>query len=416
LSTSGSPGDAAPKGRTLFGVPRVVVLLGVVSFLNDLSGEMITPLLPLFLVGALLAPVAVVGLIEGSADSATALLKVWVGHRSDLLQKRKRYILTGYGAGGLAKPLLALSVVWPQALGARLLDRIGKGVRGAPRDAAIADASPPEIVGRSFGLHRAFDTAGAIGGTLIALALVLLLERGGSVPYRIVFLAASIPAIASVMLLAAGYRDPKPLLGRASPDPSRPGFVAALRALPRPVRAFIGVTALFTVGNFTIGLFVLRLSGFAGSVTLTLAAYALFNLLATLLSTPAGVLADRHGRRALVRVSFALFSAAALAFALADSFLAALLAFLVYGAFFAVWESCYRAYLSEICPKELRATALGAHGTVIGLLALPGSLMAGLLWDTAGPTAPFLLAAAIGVAAFVALSVVRADPPPAVAS
>jgi len=160
---SGLPAEGKASPRTLFGVPRVVVLLGVVSFLNDLSGEMITPLLPLFLVGALLAPVAVVGFVEGSADSATALLKVWVGHRSDLLQKRKRFILFGYGAGGLAKPLLAFSVVWPQALGARLLDRIGKGVRGAPRDAAIADASPPEIVGRAFGLTARLTLPGPSG-------------------------------------------------------------------------------------------------------------------------------------------------------------------------------------------------------------------------------------------------------------
>jgi MFS family permease len=196
----------------------------------------------------------------------------------------------------------------------------------------------------------------------------------------------------------------------------RLGFLASLRALPRPVRVFIAVTALFTVGNFTIGLFVLRLGGFAGSVALTLAVYALFNVLATLLSVPAGVLADRHGRRALVRISFALFTAAAVAFALANSFLAALAAFLIYGAFFAVWESCYRAYLSEICPKDLRATALGAHGTVIGLFALPGSLLAGLLWDTVSPAAPFFLAALIAVAAFVAISFVRPDPAAIVAN
>jgi len=246
--------------------------------------------------------------------------------------------------------------------------------------------------------------------------MVLLLERGGTVPFQTVVLSASIPAIASVVLLAGGYRDPKPVARAEGAEASRFRFIASLRALPRPVRVFIGVTALFTVGNFTIGLFILRLSVFAGSVTLTLAAYALFNVLAALLSTPAGVLADRHGRRALVRVSFALFGAAALAFALANSYLAALGAFLIYGAFTAVWESCYRAYLSEICPKDLRATALGAHGTVIGLLALPGSLLAGLLWDAVSPAAPFLFASVIAVASLIAITFVRPQSAPPVAN
>jgi MFS family permease len=391
------------------GVPRVVVLLGVVSLLNDLSGEMITPLLPLFLVGALAAPVAVVGLVEGAADSTTAMLKVWVGHRSDLQRRRKRYILVGYGAAAMAKPLLAVAAVWPQALAARLLDRGGKGVRGAPRDAAIADASPPETVGRSFGVHRAFDTAGAIGGTLLALAIVLAFERGSNVPFQTVFLAASVPAMVSVALLAGGLREasrPAAVL----PGGERPrGFLDSLRALPRPVRAFIGVTALFTAANFTIGIFVLRLAQFAGSVAVTLAVYAAFNGMATVLSVPAGVLADRHGRRVLVRASFALFAAACVAFALANSLAAAVGAFLVYAAFFAVWEASYRAYLSEICPKGLRATALGAHGTVIGLLALPGSVAAGLLWEVVNPAAPFAVAAALAVLAFVALGAVRPE-------
>ena len=173
-STSDLPGERGQGVARAFGVPRVVVLLGVVSLLNDLSGEMITPLIPLFLVGALAAPVAVVGLVEGAADSTTALLKVWVGHRSDALSKRKPYIVGGYGLSAAAKPLLALSTVWPLALAARVVDRAGQGIRGAPRDAAIADATPPEILGRAFGVHRAFDTAGAIGGAVLALALIAL--------------------------------------------------------------------------------------------------------------------------------------------------------------------------------------------------------------------------------------------------
>jgi MFS family permease len=374
----------------------------VVSLLNDLAGEMTTPLLPLFLVGALAAPVAVVGLVEGAADSTTALLKVWIGHRSDLLRRRKPFILLGYGASAAARPMLALAGVWEHALGARLLDRAGKGVRGAPRDAAIADAVPREIVGRAFGLHRAFDTAGAIGGSAAALVLLLVLDPAGGAPYRQIFLYASIPAAASVLLLLVGFREKEAAAASKPATAVRPRLVQALRVLPPRVRWFILISGLFALGNFTIGLFILRANQFAPSIAAVLAAYLAFNICATALSIPAGILADRRGRRLLARASFLLFAVAAVAFALANSFAAVFGAFLLYGVFTAVWESSSRAYLSELCPPENRATALGAHGTILGLLTLPGSLMAGVLWDLVSPEAAFGVGAALALAAFVA--------------
>ncbi len=414
-STSGLQGDSRPAARMLLGVPRVVVLLGLVSLLNDLSGEMITPLIPLFLVGALGSPVAVVGLVEGAADSTTALLKVWVGHRSDRMARRKPYIVAGYGIGTVAKPVLALAFVWPQALAARVLDRAGKGIRGAPRDAAIADAAPKEILGRAFGLHRAFDTAGAIGGSVIALGLVLFLAGQGAASlstFQLIFLLAAIPGAVSVALLLVGLREPKrPALQAAKDAAARPGLVQALHALPSPVRRFIGVSGIFAVGNFTIGLFILRVSQFSSGVAAGLIAYIAFNAVATALSVPAGVLADRLGRRVLVGASFVLFAAACVAFALINSYEAAFGAFLVYGAFTAVWEASYRAYMSEICPKDLRATALGAQGTVLGLLTLPGSLMAGVLWSAFNnPAAPFLVGAAVALVALAAFAALKPAP------
>lgn len=409
---SGSRGDGKAR-RATPPLPRAVILLGVVSFLNDLSGEMITPILPLFLVGGLAAPVAVVGLVEGAADSAASLLKVWAGHRSDVLQRRKRFMVAGYGAAALAKPLLAAAALWPHVLGARLLDRAGKGVRGAPRDAAIADVSDPAHVGRSFGFHRAMDTAGALGGAALALGILLWLEGSGTVElgaFRLIFLVASVPTAIAVVLLIAGFREERAASGGGERPP---GLLRSVRELPGPVRAFLAVSGLFAVGNITIGLFVLRAAELAGSATLALAIYIAFNAVATVVSFPAGVLADRHGRRVLVRASFALFAAAAATFALADSLALAVAGFLLYGVYFAVWEASSRAYISEICPRERRATALGAHGTIVGLLTLPGSFVAALLWDVAGAPFAFALAAAIGLAAFVALTGVRHPAPAA---
>jgi MFS family permease len=410
-STSDSPAKADWTPGSLLGVPRVVILLGVVSLLNDLAGEMVTPLLPLFLVGPLMAPVAVVGLVEGTADSVTALLKVWVGHRSDTMRRRKPYIVLGYGLTAMAKPLLAISALWQEAFGARVLDRAGKGVRGAPRDAAIADAAPKEILGRAFGVHRAFDTAGAVGGSIFALVLVLAFAGTGAVSlssFQLIFLVASVPGGVSIALLILGLREDKPKGdGKEGSARSRKGLVQALRELPPPVRRFIGISGLFAIGNFTLGLFILRVNEFSSGIAAGLVAYIAFNIVATAVSIPAGILADKHGRRALVAAGFVLFAVACVAFAFVSSFEMAFAAFLVYGVYFAVWEASYRAYMGEICPKESRATALGAQGTVLGILTLPGSALAGVVWSAFGAQWAFMLGAGIAVAALVAFLSMR---------
>lgn len=401
--TSGWPGEPGARFARALGVPRIVILLGVVSFLNDLSGEMVTPLLPLFLVGALAAPVAVVGLVEGAADSTTALLKLWVGHRSDALHKRKRYIVGGYGLSAAAKPLLAMSTIWPFALMARVVDRAGKGLRGAPRDAAIADATPPEILGRAFGVHRAFDTAGAIFGAVLALSLIAVFA-GAAVAtfgdFQAVFLVASVPGVLSVALLVFGLREAQLHDGKDKGKAGAPaGLLAAMRSLPLPVRRFLAVSGLFALGNFTLGLFVLRIAQFSSGTAVALLAYIAFNLVATAVSYPAGLLADSRGRRPMVAVGLGLFIGAATAFAFVSTFELAVAAFLVYGAFAGVWEASYRAYMSEICPRELRGTALGAQGTVLAILTLPGSAVAGVLWTVFGPQAAFLFGAGVGALA-----------------
>ncbi len=408
-STSDSPAKAQWQPGRILGVPRIVILLGVVSLLNDLAGEMVTPLLPLFLIGPLAAPVVVVGLVEGMADSATAFVKVWVGHRSDRMARRKPYIVGGYGLTAVAKPLLALSAVWPQALAARVLDRAGKGIRGAPRDAAIADATPKEILGKAFGVHRAFDTAGAVAGALLALTLILVFAGSAGATlgqFQLVFLVASIPGIVSIGILVAGLKEARREPGAAKPP--RTGLRESLRMLPGPVRRFIGVSGIFALGNFSIALFILRMGDFTGgSLAAGLVAYIAFNVLATGASIPAGLLADARGRRPLVLLSFLLFAASCVAFGLSNSYATAFASFLLYGVFFAVWETGYRAYMAEICPKELKATAMGAQGTVIGLLTLPGSAVAGLIWTVTGqPAYAFLFGAALtGVAMAVFLTV-----------
>lgn len=391
---------------------RHVLLLGFTSLLTDVSTEMVYPLLPLFLTAGLGATPGVVGLIEGCAESLASLLKTWSGRLADRSGRRKPLAQGGYAFSVLARGCFALASSWVWVLAGRLLDRFGKGIRTAPRDALLADAAPPEMWGRAYGLHRAMDTAGAFVGVLIAYAAL----RRGVADYRSLFLWSVVPAALGLVFLAAvveGQRAAgpggRPAGGSPAPAGTGPagggeaaasrGALARWRHLDGRLRAFLVITLLFTLGNSSNQFLLLRAAqnGFAPDAVLLL--YLLFNAVYAVSSYPAGRLSDLIGRRWVLVGGYALFGLVYLGFAAAAGPGWFPWLFAAYGLYSGMTEGVGRALVADLAPAGQRATLLGLHATAVGLGLLPASLLAGLLWDAYGPAAPFYFGGLLGLGA-----------------
>ncbi|HDQ98738.1 MAG TPA: MFS transporter [candidate division WOR-3 bacterium] len=392
-----------PAGQQLTGnsgkPARNVLVTGVTSFLNDISSEMTYPLIPLFLT-ALGAPAAALGAIEGLAESTAALLKTFSGWWSDRVGRRKPLAIGGYAGSSLGKLLLYAATGWPLVLAGRLTDRIGKGIRTAPRDALIADSTPEGSRGRAFGLHRAMDTIGAAVGVLFA---ILFLRRFGTgldpSGYRPVFLIALIPALAGTAVLLL-IREPKVCHTRRN----LPRL--SLSGLPLRLKLFLLVIGLFALGNSSNMFLLLRAGNLGFSPVGVLVLYLVFNLTYGLLSYPAGRLSDRVGRKRLLITGYLLYGAVYIGFALAPSGQWAWPLFTVYGLFYALTEGLEKALVADIAPVERRATFVGLHSTLVGIGLLPASLIAGALWAGLGPAATFWFGGALGIAAALGLLIV----------
>ncbi len=371
------------------GVPRAVVIFGLVSLFADISSEMVYPLLPLFLVDTLGAPAFALGLIEGVAEGTASVMKAVSGRLSDRLGRRRPFVVGGYGLSTAAKPLLAAAFVWPAVLGVRFVDRLGKGLRTAPRDAMVAEVTPLEARGRAFGLHRALDTTGAILGPLLALGLVWLLDER----YRLIFLIAFIPGFVSVYLLRY-VREP---LGVPNTAAANAGL--GMRGLGRPFYLLLAVTLLFSLGNSSDAFLLLRASDLGLGAAAVVMAYVAFNASYAALATPAGSFSDRVGRRNVIVTGYALFAGVYLAFGLTQSSLLVWALFPLYGLFMAMTEAVGRAYVVDFAPPARRATALGLYHGAVGLTTLIASLTAGALWDAVDPAAPFILSSGIAAVA-----------------
>lgn len=380
-------------------IGRNVIFLGIVSGLTDISSEMLYPIMPLFLTAVLGAPMTVVGLIEGVAEATASLLKAAGGLWSDRAGRRKPFVLWGYGLSAASKPLLALAGAWPFVLFCRFLDRTGKGVRVAARDALLTDSAPPERWGAAFGFHRAMDTAGAVAGPLLT---VLLLSVFG-MSYRSIFLIAAVPAALGVAVLACFVEERRLSPdGTASPRGGDAGF-AVLRTAksvftPDYTRFFL-VYCLFAVGNSSDAFLLLKAKAGGLSATQVVLAYVLYNAVYALAAAPAGVLADRIGRTRVLAAGLAVFALAYLGFARVDGGAAFWLLFPVYGLYGALAESSLKAAVAERCPAGDRAAALGLFQGAAGLLALAASLAAGWLWSRVSASAPFYLGAGCAAAA-----------------
>ena len=384
--------DLALEPSPVRGVSRNVFVLGLVSFATDIASEMVYPLIPIFLTVTLGAPVAFLGVIEGIAEGTASLMKVVSGWYSDRLSQRRLLVAIGYGLSAFGKLLLATAFHWPQVLLARTTDRFGKGVRTSPRDALIADSSRPETYGRAFGFHRAADTAGAVLGPLIGLAILQIV---GQNHLRPVLLIATVPGIASLVLIALvreRRRPAKAVVGaeKRGIDLSGAGPVFWM---------FLGISLLFAVGNSSDAFLILRAKDLGLSLTIVILMYVLYNTSYSLLSLPAGIVADKVGKRVLVAGGFFVYGLVYMGFALTGQGSALWPLFLVYGVYMAFTDGMARAMVAELSPGERRGTFLGLYHTGIGLSAVAASVIAGVLWQYVARPAPFWLGASTGFAA-----------------
>lgn len=372
---------------------RNVVILGLVSLFTDISSEMIYPLVPIYLTAVLGASPAVLGIIEGVAESLSSLLKIFSGRLADRLEKHKLLAIAGYGLSAVGKLLFVVATSWTGIFWARVNDRFGKGIRTAPRDALIAEAAGGENRGRAFGLHRAMDTAGAVIG--IGLAYWLFTRYQGD--YIIVFWLALIPAVIGVLLLFTVSESAR---GAANVVKQ---LAFSWRGLDSRLRYFLIVTFFFNLGNSSNQFLLVRAGtgGFDPAQVILL--YLLMNVTYLLISYPAGLLSDRVGRRRLLTAGYAVYGLVYVGFALADAAWQLICLFGVYGSYIGLTEGVEKALLADIAPSSQKASVYGLHALMVGIALLPASVIAGFLWDAFGAPAPFWFGGILGLGSAAAI-------------
>ena len=389
--------------RKVFGFSRNVFFLGVVSFLTDVSSDMIFTLVPLFLLNVLRVGTPVIGLIEGIAEGAASLLKVLSGWLSDRLGRRKGLAVFGYSISTLAKPFLYFATTWSAVAAVRFVDRVGKGIRTSPRDALVADSAPPEEMGKSFGLHRGMDTLGAVLGLSVAALVVYLVQRGGLEltrdAFQTIVLVGIVPAVLAVFVLLFFVRergrraDSTGVSCSANGHPS--GAVPTKKGFDFRFKLFLAIMVVFTLGNSSDAFLILRAQNLDFSVPQILLLFVAFNLVYALAALPAGLVSDRLGRKGVIVVGWSIYALAYLGLAVASAAWQVWLLFALYGLYYGVAEGVTRAFVCDLVPAERRGTAYGLYHTAVGLSLLPASLIAGWLWHLIGPEAPFFFGAAM---------------------
>ena len=449
------PGPMDERAPGLFSryrrLPANVFFISLVSLLNDASSEIIYPLLPVFLAGTLAASPWVVGLIEGGAESVSSFLKLFAGYWSDRRGARKNLVVFGYALAGLARPVLGFATSWPVAFGVRLVDRVGKGIRSAPRDAMIADSVGAGERGLAFGLHRAMDHAGAVVGPLVGFALLVVVAANADAPtaseYRTIFLLASVPALAAVLVAALAVREthhsrraangtqggaaaadarprtpaqaaaaaePSALSGKAAEPsarerpatPAEPKAQLSLRGFDSNFKRLLVILALFTLSNSSDAFLLLRARDVGvgtASIPLLWAALHVSKVLSSLVG---GDLSDRLGRKSLIVSGWLFYAAVYACFAFVSTAAGAWTLFLVYGIYFGLVEGAEKALVADLVRPEQRGTAYGLYNLALSLTIWPASLLMGLVWNWRGPATAFLLSACVGV--FAALLLVFA--------
>lgn len=361
------------KGR----LPASILVLGWVSFLNELSSQIVAPLIPLLLATVLGAGPVALGLIEGFADAVASLLKLWAGRRSDVLgQKRKGFVLGGYGLSVVARPLIGLAVNWPMVLLLRSLDRAGKGLRGAPRDALVADATPNELRGKAYGINRALDYAGAVGGSLLAAGALTYVSDSIS---TIIFLSA-IPGVCAMLLLAFVVQN-APAAGADQKLKVAPSL--SWSALSRPSRRFLTVLTVFSFSRVSESFILLRAHDLGMGTVTVLLLWALLCAIQSGVAWAGGGLSDRFSKTAVVALTWLAYGVGLILVAMAQNPGGLWIAIAVYALLTGMGEGAEKALVSELATDADRGTAFGWYNMIVGLAAIPAGLVFGLIWSQA---------------------------------
>jgi MFS family permease len=384
--------DHGPMRRLFAGVTRSTAYLALASFFADVSTELLYPILPVFLTQTLKASGSVVGLVEGVAEATQNLAQGFSGSVSDASHRRKAIALVGYCVAAAAKPLIGLSTAWPGVLSARFMDRLGTGVRSAPRDALVAASVQATNRGRAFGLEGLGDNLGASVGPLAAVFLITTLH----VQLRAIFYLATIPGLLAVCMIALVRERRVAVAAKSRLD-------VELRRLPARYWKYVLAVAVFGIGNSSNSFLILQTRDIGASLPATIVIYAGFNLVAALISYPAGSLSDRFGRRNLVALSFVIFLLTYLGFGLTRNVVVVSVCFLLYGFYQGLARSVGKALASDLAPSTLRASGLGWYTATSGLLGLWASVVAGQLWDHVSHAAVFFYGATFAAAGIVAL-------------
>jgi len=361
------------------GITRNIFIVGLVSLFTDLSSQMVFPLIPLFLTTVLGCGAYAVGIVEGAAETTASLLKVVSGYWSDKINKRKPFILFGYTMSSITKPLFALANIWTFVLFLRVIERIGKGIRTAPRDALIAESCDESVRGKAYGFHRAAD---GIGSTLGAVLALLLLPKWG---YRNIFLFALVPGIISVFIILFIQEKNAP----AKQETKKVSVKLSLKELPANLRFFIIVSSVFALGHFGYAFLLLRAKNIGLADNTAILLYVVFYIVYSICVIPLGIVSDKVGRKPVLMGGYVLFGITSFGLLVTSSFYGILLFFIIYGIFYAMIDGTQRAFVVDLAPQHLKGTALGVFHTAIGLVALPGGYIAGLLWDKVSPEATF---------------------------
>jgi len=383
-------------------LPRNIWAVSLTSFFMDISSEMVINILPLFLSNVLGVKTNLIGLIEGVAEATASLLKMISGWLSDKLKTRKWLAVLGYSISTLAKPFFYFANSWGSVAAIRWADRVGKGIRTAPRDALVADSVEEKQRGLAFGFHRAADTFGAVLGLVIAALVVWLTQRSSGLltvdTFRLIVLLSLVPAFLAVLTLVIGTKEVKSKDEHTLPKIS-------MKALGKDFMAFILIVSLFDIGNSSDAFLTLRAQERGVSVLGILIMLIVFNLVYTLISTPAGILSDKVGRKKMIVIGWLIYAGVYLGFGLAQEIWHIYVFYIIYGLYYGLTYGTIKAMVADIVPEELRGTAYGTYNGIIGILDFPASLIAGVLWQGVGawegfgPSAPFLFG---GVTALVA--------------
>lgn len=379
------------------GITRNVFILGLVSLFTDLSSQMVFPLIPLFLITVLGTGAYAVGIVEGAAETTASLLKVVSGYWSDKIKRRKPFVLFGYSLSAITKPLFAFATIWSFVLFVRVIERIGKGLRTAPRDAIVAESSDESVRGKAYGFHRAMDGIGSVSGAALAFLLLPILG------YRNIFLFAFIPGIIAVFVILF-IKEKKT---SAREETKEISIKLSLKELPVNLKLFIIVSSIFALGHFGYAFLLLRAVDIGLTDHKAILLYVLFYIVYTVCAIPSGILSDKIGRKPVLRAGYALFGITSLGLVFTSNIYSILLLFVTYGIFYAMIDGAQRAFVVDLAPEHLKATALGTFHTAIGLVALPGGYIAGLLWDKISPETTFIYGLTLAVISLILFTFVK---------